>query len=612
LRAVKLRGGSLIDPLADCDPFLVMIEERARVKGEANLPKVERDRLDLFLKITANATAYGSLARFDRRELADEVPVTVSGPDPQTRHAHTKSPEDPGPYCFPPVACSITAGARLMLALLERVVTDCGGSYAFCDTDSMAIVATPDGGQVACHTADGETIAALAWTTVRGILDRFQSLNPYDPSLLEPWKVEHESLERQLYCYAISAKRYALYRHDVHGKPDLAAGNHDDTPNDEPTTDEDSLTDWSEHGLGMYLDPTTEIPGQPQRDEQGRRQWIRETWEWVLTSRSDQHTPMPAWAQHYALSRFTVSSPTLGKWFEGYNAIRPPEKQIRPGSFGLIAHPDPAFYNPAEKPGQRRTSPRLPAAPYEPKPERWPQLQWYDRRTGKPLDVITTQARAQPERFAHALTTGAVVIDTLANILGRYTRRPEHKSLAPDGAAAASTTTGLLQRRPITASPATTLLTGKEGNKLIERLTGEITDKGQYRNDYGPRGDPWQQLVQPTVKDMGAARLIAHGIPGASAYRILTDPGHPRATNRARIQATAATFARERLTEWRLPAPADDLQALAVYQRERDDHESTTRRCIWCGEPLPPGTRTDARYHSNACRQAARRARRNG
>ena len=30
LRAVKLRGGSLIDPLADRDPFLVMIEERAR------------------------------------------------------------------------------------------------------------------------------------------------------------------------------------------------------------------------------------------------------------------------------------------------------------------------------------------------------------------------------------------------------------------------------------------------------------------------------------------------------------------------------------------------------------------------------------------------------
>lgn len=35
-----------------------------------------------------------------------------------------------------------------MLALLERVVTDQGGSYAFCDTDSMAVVATDNGNLV--------------------------------------------------------------------------------------------------------------------------------------------------------------------------------------------------------------------------------------------------------------------------------------------------------------------------------------------------------------------------------------------------------------------------------------------------------------------------------
>ena len=37
-----------------------------------------------------------------------------------------------------------------MLALLERCVTDLGGSYAMCDTDSMAIVATKDGGLIPC------------------------------------------------------------------------------------------------------------------------------------------------------------------------------------------------------------------------------------------------------------------------------------------------------------------------------------------------------------------------------------------------------------------------------------------------------------------------------
>ena len=612
LRAVKLRGGTLIDPLADRDPFLVMIEERARVKADANRPKVERDRLQLFLKITANATAYGSLARFDRRDLAEEVPVTVHGPDPQPRHERIKTPEDPGPYCFPPVACSITAGARLVLALLERLVTDQGGSYAFCDTDSMAIVATPDGGPVPCHTDERETITALPWATVRGILDRFQSLNPYDPTLLQPWKVEHKSLERQLYCYAISAKRYALYRHDAGGKPDLlAASDHEDAPDDEPETDENSLTDWSEHGLGMYLDPTTEAPREPQRDQEGRRRWIRETWDWILTNRTGQAAPMPTWARHYTLSRFTVSTPALGGWFDGYNAQQPPEKRIRPGSFGLIAHPDPAFYNPGAEPEERRKSPGLPTAPYERKAERWPKLKWYDRTTGQPLDVITAQARDEPERFAHAVTSGAVVIDTLANVLGRYTRRPEHKSRAPDGGAAASTTTGLLQRRPITARPATTLLTGKEGNKLSERLTGEVTDKGEYRNDYGTRSDPWYQLILPVLKDMGAASLIALGIPSASAYRALSEPRRPRRANRERLQSAAVAFASERLTECELAVASRAPEVLAAYLGERERRGESARRCVWCGEPMPPGTRADARYHSNACRQAARRARLN-
>jgi hypothetical protein len=358
----------------------------------------------------------------------------------------------------------------------------------------------------------------------------------------------------------------------------------------------------------MYLDPTTEAPGKPQRDHEGRRRWIRETWDWILNNRNGQATPMPTWARHYALSRFTVSSPALGGWFQGYNAQQPPEKQIRPGSFGLIAHPDPAFYNPDAEPGKRR-SPRLPTAPYERKPERWPKLQWYDRTTGQPLDVITAQARDQPERFAHALTSGAVVIDTLANVLGRYTRRPEHKSRAPDGQPAGSDTRGQLLRRHVSAGPTATLLTGKEGNKLIERLTGEVTDPATYRNDYGTRGDPWDELILPVLKYMGAASLIAYGIPSATAYRLLSQPRRPRSATRHQMQAIAVSFAREQLTEWDLAPSSGDLKTLATYQTDRERRRETTRRCLWCGQPMPPGARADARYHSNACRQAARRAR---
>ena len=49
------------------------------------------------------------------------------------------------------IAALIPSAARLMLAVLERTVTDFGGYYAFCDTDSMAVIATAEyGGMIEC------------------------------------------------------------------------------------------------------------------------------------------------------------------------------------------------------------------------------------------------------------------------------------------------------------------------------------------------------------------------------------------------------------------------------------------------------------------------------
>jgi len=50
----------------------------------------------------------------------------------------SNAPETPGPFFFAPIAAWIPAAARLMLAVVERLVADAGGTYAFCDTDSMA------------------------------------------------------------------------------------------------------------------------------------------------------------------------------------------------------------------------------------------------------------------------------------------------------------------------------------------------------------------------------------------------------------------------------------------------------------------------------------------
>jgi hypothetical protein len=111
LRSVRLRGGKTIDPSRD-DPFVEMIHERQRVLRDSALDEEERKRLERFLKITANATSYGVLARFDRRPRGKAVSVTVYGPDEEPRPEAVPAVEDPGPFAFPPVAASITAGGK--------------------------------------------------------------------------------------------------------------------------------------------------------------------------------------------------------------------------------------------------------------------------------------------------------------------------------------------------------------------------------------------------------------------------------------------------------------------------------------------------------------------
>ena len=539
LRPVLLRGHQPLDPTdKNTDPFVAMIQERKSLGRDGSLSEAERKRLDQFLKITANSAAYGILARFDRRDLAKNAHVTVYGADDEPMESKTLHPEDPGPFAFPAVAASLTAGARLMLALLERSVLDAGGAYAFCDTDSMGIVTATRRRQIGCRTSEGETITALAQAEVRRILARFETLNPYDRKLVpELWKQEFESLDRPLTCFAISAKRYALFRDDGLLRV-VDASEEADVAVDEPqqVLDSEDLVDRSEHGLGRYLDPID--PEEPQRDEQGRRVWMSQAWDWILGRRAE----LPEWERSYALTRFTVSTARVQDWFRRYNDALPRERWVQPGSFGLIAHPSPTFRDFSRG--------ELPAAPYDRDPRRWQGLPWYDRRTGDELEVNTLADLGDPDERADALATGTLVIDTLGDIVRRYLYRAENKSLGPDGSLTGGDTVGLLRRRPIHGAPVLTDLVGKEGNRLTERLTGEITDPTEYRTDYGGRVDRWSTLVVPVMRAMGApevARRVGRSRRAIERALRRVRPTAPHTSTRASCIRAAAEWAGERL-----------------------------------------------------------------
>ncbi len=82
------------------------------------------------------------------------------------------------------------------------------------------------------------------------IAARFVKLSPYADKSRSILKIERDNYDpetgeqRQVYCLAISAKRYALFLRDEHGDPVLlqkAVNNHEDR--------------WSEHGLGHLRNP---------------------------------------------------------------------------------------------------------------------------------------------------------------------------------------------------------------------------------------------------------------------------------------------------------------------------------------------------------------------
>ena len=256
LKTTKLGGMVTINPTTE-DVFCHVIEQRKLHKWNESLSH--------FLKILANAGSYGLFVELTPQKSPNPGNIKVfSG---QTSFSQLSSVlENQGRWYFPPIAALITAGGRLLLAMLEKSVTDARGTYLFCDTDSLCIVASKTGGLVVCpggshKTGAGqEAIKALSWKQVHEIAKKFSALNPYDPKFvpgsilkIEDVNFNSSGKQRQLYGYGVSAKRYVLYEQ---------RGNHFD------------VVDPKAHGLG-YLYP-------PKDAGEDGTDWTFEAWEWLL------------------------------------------------------------------------------------------------------------------------------------------------------------------------------------------------------------------------------------------------------------------------------------------------------------------------------------------
>ena len=201
--------------------------------------------------------------------------------------------EEPGDWFAPPIAALITSGGRLLLAMLETSVREAGGTYLFCDTDSLAIVASERGGPLAIPGANGERV--LSWDEVDSVVKQFESLNSYNQEILpirgsilkvhkRNWNKNKE--RRQLYGFSVAGKRYALYE-----KKDGSI----------------EIVEPKAHGLG-YFYPPKDSPDRWEKDHDVPK-WIFELWDYIVRGALQMRRKKPSWFELPVMMKITLSTP---------------------------------------------------------------------------------------------------------------------------------------------------------------------------------------------------------------------------------------------------------------------------------------------------------------
>ncbi len=516
LESCKLRGVVDVNPRTQ-DFFRVVIEERQRLKERGDdISPTEKKRLDKALKVLANATSYGIYAEMHRQESDRKQTVTCHGIDAEPFRCRVAHPDVPGEYCFSPIASLITGAARMMLSLLEYSVTKLDGTYAMEDTDSMAIVATEHGGMIPSVGGKNGVIKALSWKQVENISNQFHALNPYDRDAVPTsiLKLEADNYDgpetrkhqRQLYCLAISAKRYALFLRDKRGSPVLLRKGVNNKENR-----------WSEHGLGHLLNPTD-----PESED---REWIAHAWLGMIRKALGLSTQSPNFGQQPAIGRTSITSPAVMRPLAKLNAGKIYVDKIKPFNFLVTCHVKP-FGHP---PGVDAERFHL-IAPYEANSREWLRNTWIDQYSGENYRITTT---------GHHGDRHTARVKTYGEVLREYEIHPESKCADASGRPCGKQTAGLLQRRHVRIDQIKYI--GKESNSLEEVGAGlEHSAENVYTLYPDRRRDEWQTRILPVLRKIPRAILeeMSELSPRAVMYA-LGGKRRPHRHNQERLAAIA-------------------------------------------------------------------------
>jgi hypothetical protein len=412
-----------IDPNKE-DMFTRLIDMRDEAKAH-------KDPLQQQMKITANSTSYGIYVEVNRDDAPKPEALTLYDAGGDRVEIMSTALEEPGRYFNPMLASLITGAARLMLATAERLASDQGLGWTFCDTDSIAM-AKPD-------FMDSDEF----YSRSQKVIDWFEPLNPYRKpgSILkiEDANYNSEGVIEPLYCFAISAKRYALFNLDKDNKPVLRKA--------------------SAHGLGAFMPPYSEEnpsnlipkPVYPLR-ELGVNLWQHDYWHNLITAvlagnpncaPLDYHPAL----QTPAIRRYGATSPALLRWMGRFNDGKPLSEQVKPFGFMVAPMARTGAWSEADEPeilvDVKRGRPG--------KPKSWKPIAPFDRDASKAAEQAFDRETGEPVPVEG--------LKTYAEALALFHLSPEDKF--ENGGPWES---GLTERRHVVATEV--VLIGKEANKV--------------------------------------------------------------------------------------------------------------------------------------------------
>jgi len=442
LRRVPFRG-TVLDPHDDL--FRQLVEERLRAKRAGETLWAQ------FLKIMENSL-YGLFAQYNERARGRKRSAkTAEIWDGDGRrmvalfNRHTKQrirPEEvPGPFFRPWLAASITAGTRLLLAILEANVRERGGTIAAADTDSAMIVASPEGGLIPCaggpHRLPNRrrAIRALSFAEVDEILEWFRPLSPVRADV---WKLEGENTPPQearsgLLCLSYGPKRYALFHDLADGRIQIAKA--------------------SAHALTV----------RPPRG-MTKTELLASGWEALIRQgRGDRQAirRLP-YAQEIAVGELPLRNASV---FRKVRDALPDETgPVFPFGTLMVAY---------QAVGLMTWGPRMSALPVAPSGSDPLDAPWIDLSSGCSVDVIATPKTDEQAEAALAVDGRArMVAAAYADVLRQHREGIEYKYVAYNGRPARPGC-GLLRRRPIYIER--TVAIGKESRLVEEAVAGAVS-----------------------------------------------------------------------------------------------------------------------------------------